>query len=84
MQEVAGAWFPCQHHGGHVPGDLLLLSLGDGREPLLETELALATEEEQETHLKGRDGLGEDMQRGEKNIGQNAGFQYLSFKPSFR
>lgn len=54
MQEVAGAWLPSQHHGGHVPDDLLLLSLRDGREPLLEAELALATEEQQEMHLQDK------------------------------
>lgn len=51
MHEVTGAWLPRQHHGGHVPGDLLLLPLRHGREPLLQTQLPLATEEQQEAHL---------------------------------
>lgn len=51
MQEVAGARLPCQHHGGHVPDDLLLLALGHGREPLLQAQLPLTAEEQQEAHL---------------------------------
>lgn len=26
VQEVTGAWWPSQHHGGHVPDDLLLVT----------------------------------------------------------
>lgn len=55
MQEVTGARLPCQHHCGHVPDDLLLLTFGHGREPLLQTQLPLATEEEQEAHLNSTD-----------------------------
>lgn len=51
VQEVTGAWLPCQHHGGHVPDDLLPLTVWHGREPLLQTQLTLATEEQQEAHL---------------------------------
>lgn len=51
VQEVAGTRLPCQHRGGHVPDDLLLLALCHGREPLLKTQLPLATEEQQEAHL---------------------------------
>lgn len=51
MQEVTGAWLPCQHHGGHVPDDLLLLTLCHWCEPLLQTQLPLATKEQQEAHL---------------------------------
>lgn len=51
VQEVTGARLPCQHHGGHVLDDLLLLAFCHGREPLLQTQLPLATEEQQEAHL---------------------------------
>lgn len=51
VQEVAGAWLSRQHHGGHVPDDLLLLALGHRGEPLLQTQFPLAAEEQQEAHL---------------------------------
>lgn len=55
MQEVTCAWFSSQHHGGHVPDDLLLLSLRQWQEPFLQPELPLATEEQQKTHLHDTD-----------------------------
>lgn len=48
---------PCQHHGGHVPDDLLLLTFRHGREPLLQTQLPLATEEQHEAHLTTQEGI---------------------------
>lgn len=51
MQEVTGAWLPCQHHGRHVSDDLLLLTICHGRKPFLQAQLPLATEEQQEAHL---------------------------------
>lgn len=51
VNKVTGAWLPCQHQGGHVPDDLFLLTLGDGREPLLQSQSPLTTEEQQEAYL---------------------------------
>lgn len=51
LQEVAGTWLPCQHNGGHFPDDLFLFPIRHRREPLLQAQLPLATEEQQEAHL---------------------------------
>lgn len=55
LQEAAHLGFAGQHHLHQFPDHLLLVPLGRGRVPLLETQLPLPTEQQHETHLyRGR------------------------------
>lgn len=50
LQEAAHLGFAGQHHLHQFPDHLLLVPLGRGRVPLLETQLPLPTEQQHETH----------------------------------
>lgn len=58
LEEVAGARWTGQHQHQHVSDHLLLLPLRCWREPFLQSQLPLSTEQQQEVHLGREDGIG--------------------------